>query len=342
MQNIQQQSTYIRDTNVCTYIVHCRIFSTLLIVYLRIACASFPIGRQVLRTRAGVQEYVSSVSFASPAPAPRVQCPHCPTTFVNAQGLGLHMKTNHSTANVFQGQRLQRMLGDDAKGDVLPWERAGPGRCYHVKIDGITGAASFVLQPKRVPNIDLESDGFTPAEPKSARRGAAKRNRYDFRFKAHVIQQLRILEEDRQALWQAEHLSPLQYLETHMKVPRTNISKWVKDEDEIVAFAADEVKQTLLAKQQPYTFAGDGDSSDDEGSSETGNDGCGGGDDQTVEGEGDHSGEGVEDGDSSDEDTRGKLDAYQGFSLHCLVVVAVAVAFALAVAVKSTDICMRR
>lgn len=99
---------------------------------------------------------------------------------------------------------------------------------------------------------------------------------------------------------------------------------------------------TLEGLDKPYTFAGDGDSSDDEGSSETGNDGCGGGDDQTVEGEGDHSGEGVEDGDSSDEDTRGKLDAYQGFSLHCLVVVAVAVAFALAVAVKSTDICMRR
>ncbi|CAM9312583.1 unnamed protein product [Pylaiella littoralis] len=61
---------------------------------------------------------------------------------------------------------------------------------------------------------------------------------------------------------------------------------------------------TLEGLDKPYTFAGDGDSSDDEGSSETGNDGCGGGDDQTVEGEGDHSGEGVEDGDSSDEDTR--------------------------------------
>ncbi|CAB1105141.1 unnamed protein product [Ectocarpus sp. CCAP 1310/34] len=61
---------------------------------------------------------------------------------------------------------------------------------------------------------------------------------------------------------------------------------------------------TLEGLDKPYTFAGDGDSSDDEGSSETSNDGCGGGDDQTVEGEGDHSGERVEDGDSSDEDTR--------------------------------------
>lgn len=41
---------------------------------------------------------------------------------------GVHVKTNHSTVNMFRGQRLQRMLGNDAKGDVLPWERAGPGR----------------------------------------------------------------------------------------------------------------------------------------------------------------------------------------------------------------------
>ncbi|CAB1102626.1 unnamed protein product [Ectocarpus sp. CCAP 1310/34] len=145
----------------------------LLNIYNSLAIGS---GEPVLRTCAGVQEYVPGVSFASPAPAPRVRCPHCPTTFVNTQGLGVHMKTNHSRENMFQGQRLQRLLGDDAKGDVLPWERAGPGRCHHVKVDGIRGAASFVLQPKRLPDIDLESDGFTRAEPKSARRGAAKRN----------------------------------------------------------------------------------------------------------------------------------------------------------------------
>ena len=92
---------------------------------------------------------------------------------------------------------------------------------------------------------------------------------------------------------------------------------------------------TLEGLDKPYTFAGDGNSSDDEGSSETGNDGGGGGDDKTVDGEGDQSGEGLEDGDSSDEDTRrGKSDAHQGVSLHCLGFVAVA----LTVAVKSTDI----
>ena len=92
---------------------------------------------------------------------------------------------------------------------------------------------------------------------------------------------------------------------------------------------------TLEGLDKPYTFAGDGNSSDDDRSSETGNDGGGGGDDKTVDGEGDQSGEGVEDDDSSNEDTRrGKLDAHQGVSLQCLGFVAVA----LAVAVKSADI----
>ncbi|CAB1105521.1 unnamed protein product [Ectocarpus sp. CCAP 1310/34] len=45
-------------------------------------------GEPVVRTRAGVQEYVSGVSFASPAPASRVRCPYCPTTLVNTQAWG--------------------------------------------------------------------------------------------------------------------------------------------------------------------------------------------------------------------------------------------------------------
>eukprot|EP00903_Cladosiphon_okamuranus_P011389 g10732.t1 len=133
---------------------------------------------------------------------------------------------------------------------VLPWECVGPGRCWHLKVDATTGAASFVLQPKRLPNIDLEFDGFTPARPK-ATRGAVQRNRYNYRFKAHVIQQLRILEENRKDLWDSEHLSPLQYLETHMRVHHANICKWAKNEDAIVRNAASDVTMTLLAKEQP-------------------------------------------------------------------------------------------
>ncbi|CAB1118085.1 unnamed protein product [Ectocarpus sp. CCAP 1310/34] len=144
-------------------------------------------------------------------------------TFVNLQGLGIHVNTC-AGANMLHGVRLQRMLGNNTKGDVLPWERAGPGRCWHVKIDGTTGAASFVLQRKHLPHINLESHGFTAVKSKET-RGAAKRTRYDSRFKAHVVNQLRILQEDPKALFEDEHLAPQQYLETYMKIDHSLIRK---------------------------------------------------------------------------------------------------------------------
>ena len=49
-----------------------------------------------------------------------------------------------------------------------------------------------------------------------------------------------------------EHLTPLQYLEmTFLKIHQSLISKWAKEEDNLVKLAAPEVTKTLLATQQP-------------------------------------------------------------------------------------------
>ncbi|CAB1110332.1 unnamed protein product [Ectocarpus sp. CCAP 1310/34] len=189
-------------------------------------------GKPIERTRGGVTEHVSGITFPPPAPERRIPCPHCPMTFVNEQGLGIHVKTQHSNANMSNGLRLQRMLGKTPKGYVQPWEEAGPGRCWHVKVDGATGAASFVLQRKRFRDLDLESDGFTDRKVKET-RGAVKRKRYD------------------SDLFKEEQLTPLQYLEDRLKVNFSLIVKWAQDEANIVQSAADDVKKTLLAKQQP-------------------------------------------------------------------------------------------
>ncbi|CBJ33249.1 C2H2 zinc finger protein [Ectocarpus siliculosus] len=207
-------------------------------------------GKPIERTRGGVTEHVSGINFPPPAPERRLPCTHCPMTFVNEQGLGIHVKTQHSNANMSNSLRLQRMLGKTPKGHVQPWEEAGPGRCWHVKVDGARGAASFVLQRKRFRDLDLESDGFTDRKVKET-RGAVKRKRYDYRFKAHVVTQLRLLQEDAADLFKEEKLTPLQYLEDRLKVNYSLIVKWAQDEANIVQSAADDVKKTLLAKQQP-------------------------------------------------------------------------------------------
>ena len=205
------------------------VFDSTSLMYLYGGCA-----RQVERTRSGVQELVSSVNFAPPPPQRGLPCKHCHETFVNEQGRGIHTKTMHPAANMRQGVRLQRMLGkEDAGRDVLPWDRAGPGRCWHVEFDHTTGASSFTLQRKRFRNVDLQSDGFTTDSPK-ATRGAFKRTRYDHRTKAHAFNQLRILQVSEKELWDAEHLTPLQYLEALLKIHQSLISKWAKEEDKLV------------------------------------------------------------------------------------------------------------
>ena len=166
------------------------VFDSTPLMYLYGDCA-----RQVERTRSGVQELVSSVNFAPPPPQRGLPWKHCHETFANEQGRGIQTRTMHPAANMRQGVRLQRMLGkEDAGRDVLPWDRARPGRCWHVEFDHTTGASSFTLQRKRLRNVDLESDGFTTDNPK-ATRDAVKRTRYDHRTKAHAVNQLRILQE---------------------------------------------------------------------------------------------------------------------------------------------------
>ncbi|CAB1106446.1 unnamed protein product [Ectocarpus sp. CCAP 1310/34] len=205
---------------------------------------------QIERTRGGVKEFVSGISFPPPAPESRRSCSHCSTIFVNEQGLGIHVRTQHSSANMSNGVRLRRMLRKNLEGRVLPWGEAGPGSCWQVKVDDATGAASVVLQRKRFLDLDLESDGFMDRETKET-RGAPKRRRYDYSFKVNAVNQLRILEDNAADLWKEEERTPLQYLEDRLRVHYSNIVKWAKDEKAIVAAAADDVKKSLLAKQQP-------------------------------------------------------------------------------------------
>ncbi|CAB1115542.1 unnamed protein product [Ectocarpus sp. CCAP 1310/34] len=148
------------------------------------------------------------------------------------------------------GVRLRRMTRKDVGGSVLPWEAAGPGRCWHVECDHATGTASFVLQRKHFLDLDLDSDGFMDCKPKDT-HGAPKRRRYDFRFKAHAVNQLRIFQDNAEDLWKEEQLTPLQFLEDRLKIPYSNTVKWAKNEKEFLAAAADDLKKSLLAKQQP-------------------------------------------------------------------------------------------
>ncbi|CAB1106733.1 unnamed protein product [Ectocarpus sp. CCAP 1310/34] len=245
---------------------------------------SFRLSTEIERTRGGVKELISGISFPPPTPESRRSCPHCRMTFVNEQGLGIHVRTQHSSAKMSNDVRLRRMLRKDVGGSVLPWEAAGPGRCWHVKFDHATGTASFVLQRKRFLDLDLDSDGFMDRKPKDS-RGAPKRRRYDFRFKVHAVNQLRILQDNAEDLWKEEQRTRFQrydfrfkvhavnqlrilqdnaedlwkeeqrtrfqYLEDRLKIPYSNIVKWAKNDKELVAAAADDVKKSLLAKQQP-------------------------------------------------------------------------------------------
>ncbi|CAN0597154.1 unnamed protein product, partial [Ectocarpus sp. 12 AP-2014] len=73
---------------------------------------AFAIGSRgpIERTRGGVKELISGISFPPPTPESRRPCPYCPMTFVNEQGLGVHMRTQHSSTNMSNGVRLRRML----------------------------------------------------------------------------------------------------------------------------------------------------------------------------------------------------------------------------------------
>ncbi|CAB1119089.1 unnamed protein product [Ectocarpus sp. CCAP 1310/34] len=85
--------------------------------------------QRIERTYGGVKEFISGISFPPPALESRRSCPHCPMTFVNEQGLGIHVRTQHSIADMSNGVRLRRILRENLEGRVLPWEEAGPGRC---------------------------------------------------------------------------------------------------------------------------------------------------------------------------------------------------------------------
>ncbi|CAB1114631.1 unnamed protein product [Ectocarpus sp. CCAP 1310/34] len=127
---------------------------------------------------------------------------------------GAAAPSQHPPAAAAGTARRKRTIGaaaadatEESEGRVLPWEEAGPGRCWHVKVDDATGAASFVLQRKRFLDLDLESDGDTTI----------------YRFKANAVNRLRILEDNAADLWKEEERTPLQYLEDRLKVHYSNV-----------------------------------------------------------------------------------------------------------------------
>ena len=159
---------FIVGKNPTLFIPHSMNFLLLHCTAVRITLISYGVQNNTVQGYS--TEYRTFLLLYSSATSPRLPCRHCHMTFVNEQGLGIHVKTMHSTANMYKGMRLRRMLGKGDGGRILPWEHAGPGHCWRVTFDHTTGGASFVLQPKRYKDVDLESDGFTVAA--KATRGA--------------------------------------------------------------------------------------------------------------------------------------------------------------------------
>lgn len=110
---------------------------------------------------------------------------------------------------------------------------------------------TFVLQPLRTAaENDMMSDGF-PATEKEARkqtRGAESRRPYSARMKASVVEELRELEARAQEVRAHFNQTPLSYLEHKSGIAMSNISKWQKDEHNIMAEAADKIKGALMKK----------------------------------------------------------------------------------------------
>ncbi|CAM9353811.1 unnamed protein product [Laminaria digitata] len=178
----------------------------------------------------------------------------CPCTFANRQGLGMHTKAMHAGEQAQEGVRLKGALGAGGK-PVLPWNTAGPGRCWTVQFNhpapgssyssAPNSAAKFVLKRKPFLKLDWEEGMITPDKTKQT-RGASSRKRYTFRQKASVISNLRMLEGVSKEIWASDKLTPQQLLEAQTKIHHSLISKWAKDEANIVLRAGQEGAAALL------------------------------------------------------------------------------------------------
>lgn len=166
----------------------------------------------------------------------------------------MHVKATHGDDQ--EGARVKEEPGNKRGGRaVLPWDTAGPGRCWRVEFTHPTpgskcssapnSAAKFVLQRKAVVKGNSETVARTPDKTKQT-RGASSRRRYTFRQKANVISNLRMLEGVSKEIWESDKLTPQQLLEAQTKIHHSLISKWSKDEANIVLRAGQEGAAALL------------------------------------------------------------------------------------------------
>ena len=199
---------------------------------------------------------VKRVKRTAKASSPsKVPCSMCSCTFANRQGLGMHTKAMHGDGQAREGVRLKGMPGNGGGRAVLPWDTAGPGRCWTVQFNhpapgssyssAPNSAAKFVLKRKGLVKTELEEGLVTPDRAKQT-RGASTRKRYTFRQKASVISNLRMLEGLSKEIWASDKLTPQQLLEAQTKIHHSLISKWAKDEENIVLRAGQEGAAALL------------------------------------------------------------------------------------------------
>ena len=105
----------------------------------------------------------------------------------------------------------------------------------------------FQLQPKQ----RLLNDGFSCDDDKpDGRSGAKQRRVYTNRERAAAIEKLRRFQKQPRAIFEAYRMTPLQYASKTVGTAESNISKWAKDEDNIVEVAANKITGGLMKRNR--------------------------------------------------------------------------------------------
>ena len=145
----------------------------------------------------------------------KLECLHCMQPFKTKQGLSAHIKCKHG--NVTTGELLTNEAPCESQGSEETSGLAAPAQ---------SSAESEVIEI-------LET---TPSVER--RRGRDVRKSINNRFKANTIS---FVESGEKAIDVAEHLN----------VSRGQISKWMKQKDEIVKAAVKEIKKMLTRLAKP-------------------------------------------------------------------------------------------
>ena len=166
----------------------------------------------------------------------------------NEQGYSVHRRMRHPRANAHEGTRLLKSMKNGESVAMWPWEGVGLGRCWLARLGtGPAGATVFQLQPKQ----RLLNDGFSCDDDKpDGRSGAKQRRVYTNRERAAAIEKLRRFQKQPRAIFEAYRMTPLQYASKTVGTAESNISKWAKDEDNIVEVAANKITGGLMKRNR--------------------------------------------------------------------------------------------